>query len=168
MCVRGAPKHDGRTSTQHGLVRAGCARPCAALDQLTYPPYCQPCSITASYPHATLQVLDYQNTSHTLLPLVASAYAVHFMGETTMGMYKQFDKDRYEQPGTDRRKASGCNMYEWFWQGKAQSRLFYMAVCKQFGKATWYGAAPGSVGCRKGCGQWSDTSAGLTTGMSIL
>nr|AWK67839.1 ACOX [Dunaliella tertiolecta] len=40
------------------------------------------------------QVLDYQNTSHTLLPLVAAAYAVHFMGETIMGMYKRFDKDR--------------------------------------------------------------------------
>ena len=40
------------------------------------------------------QVLDYQNTAHTLLPLVASAYALHFMGETIMGMYKQFDKDR--------------------------------------------------------------------------
>mgnify|MGYP006297363227 CR=1 FL=1 len=29
-----------------------------------------------------------------MLPLVASACALHFMGVTIMGMYKQFDKDR--------------------------------------------------------------------------
>jgi hypothetical protein len=26
--------------------------------------------------------------------MIASVYAVHFMGETIMAMYKQFDKDR--------------------------------------------------------------------------
>jgi acyl-CoA oxidase len=40
------------------------------------------------------QVLDYQNVAHTLLPLVASAYALHFMGESMMGMYHQFEADR--------------------------------------------------------------------------
>lgn len=32
-----------------------------------------------------LQVLDYQNVANTLLPLVANAYAMHFMGEEMMG-----------------------------------------------------------------------------------
>ncbi|KAK9833196.1 hypothetical protein WJX74_009804 [Apatococcus lobatus] len=41
-----------------------------------------------------LQVLDYQNTSATLLPLVAVAYALIFMGKSAMGMYKQFEKGR--------------------------------------------------------------------------
>jgi hypothetical protein len=34
------------------------------------------------------QVLDYQNCAHTLLPLVASAYALHFMGNAMMAMYR--------------------------------------------------------------------------------
>lgn len=50
-------------------------------------------------PRLPNQVLDYQNTSHTLLPLVASAYALHFMGETMMAMYKQFEKDRWGVAG---------------------------------------------------------------------
>jgi hypothetical protein len=33
-------------------------------------------------------VLDYQNCAHTLLPLVASAYALHFMGNAMMAMYR--------------------------------------------------------------------------------
>lgn len=41
-----------------------------------------------------LQVLDYQNTSNVLLPLVASSYALWFMGRTMMDMYHQFEKDR--------------------------------------------------------------------------
>ncbi len=40
------------------------------------------------------QVLDYQNCSATLLPLLASSYALHFMGEAMMAMYRQFEKDR--------------------------------------------------------------------------
>ncbi|KAL6761791.1 acyl-CoA dehydrogenase/oxidase C-terminal [Haematococcus lacustris] len=40
------------------------------------------------------QVLDYQNTSHTLLPLIAYTYALTWMGEAMMKMYKQFEKDR--------------------------------------------------------------------------
>ncbi len=34
------------------------------------------------------QVLDYQNCAHTLLPLISSAYALWFMGEDMMRMYK--------------------------------------------------------------------------------
>lgn len=41
-----------------------------------------------------LQVLDYQNTSADLLGLVASAYALKFMGQAGMAMYKQFEQDR--------------------------------------------------------------------------
>ena len=41
-----------------------------------------------------MQVLDYQNVAHTLLPLVASAYVLHFMGESMMGMYHKFEEDR--------------------------------------------------------------------------
>lgn len=61
-----------------------------------------------------LQVLDYQNSAYTLLPLVAAAYALHFMvrcalccqfhhiqqhhwtlqGTSMMKMYRQFEKDR--------------------------------------------------------------------------
>lgn len=44
--------------------------------------------------HLSPQVLDYQNTSHTLLPLVSAAYALTFMGDRMMGMYRQFEKDR--------------------------------------------------------------------------
>lgn len=38
-----------------------------------------------------MQVLDYQNCAHTLLPLVASAYALFFMGESMMAMYRAFE-----------------------------------------------------------------------------
>ncbi|KAG2435906.1 hypothetical protein HXX76_007101 [Chlamydomonas incerta] len=41
-----------------------------------------------------LQVLDYQNCAATLLPLLASAYALTFMGEDMMTMYKKFEADR--------------------------------------------------------------------------
>ncbi|GLI67460.1 hypothetical protein VaNZ11_011657 [Volvox africanus] len=41
-----------------------------------------------------LQVLDYQNCAATLLPLIACAYALFFMGEAMMAMYRQFEKDR--------------------------------------------------------------------------
>jgi acyl-CoA oxidase len=44
-------------------------------------------------------VLDYQNTSATLLPLVAAAYALTWMGQAMMGMYKKFEKDRWEGGG---------------------------------------------------------------------
>jgi hypothetical protein len=46
-------------------------------------------------------VLDYQNCSHTLLPLVASAYALWFMGNHMMALYNQFEQDRDagEAPG---------------------------------------------------------------------
>jgi len=40
------------------------------------------------------QVLDYQNTAHTLLPLVAGAYALTFMGESMMRLYRGFERDR--------------------------------------------------------------------------
>jgi len=40
------------------------------------------------------QVLDYQNTAGTLLPLIANTYALHFMGESMMKMYKQFEVAR--------------------------------------------------------------------------
>lgn len=41
-----------------------------------------------------LQVIDYQNSSYTLFPLVASAYALIFMGKSMMQMYKGFEKSR--------------------------------------------------------------------------
>lgn len=41
-----------------------------------------------------VQVLDYQNVSGTLLPLVASAYALHFTGKTLMEMYHKFERNR--------------------------------------------------------------------------
>lgn len=41
-----------------------------------------------------VQVLDYQNCMHTLLPLLAASYSLHFMGESLFGMYRQFEKDR--------------------------------------------------------------------------
>jgi len=43
--------------------------------------------------HAT-QVLDYQNTAADLLGGVASAYALRFMGQAGMAMYRQFEADR--------------------------------------------------------------------------
>lgn len=45
-------------------------------------------------PVILIQVLDYQNCAATLLPLIASSYALYFMGEAMMGMYRQFEKDR--------------------------------------------------------------------------
>ncbi|GLC45233.1 hypothetical protein PLESTB_000722200 [Pleodorina starrii] len=41
-----------------------------------------------------LQVLDYQNCAATLLPLIASSYALSFMGEEMMSMYRRFEQDR--------------------------------------------------------------------------
>ena len=41
-----------------------------------------------------LQVLDYQNTAGDLLGLLASAYALKFMGQAGMAMYRQFEVDR--------------------------------------------------------------------------
>lgn len=38
--------------------------------------------------HTRTQVLDYQNCAATLLPLLAAAYALTFMGEDMMGMYR--------------------------------------------------------------------------------
>ena len=40
------------------------------------------------------QVLDYQNTAADLLGGVASAYALRFMGQAGMAMYRQFEADR--------------------------------------------------------------------------
>lgn len=45
-------------------------------------------------PHNCSQVLDYQNVSHTLLPLVSAAYALHFTAESMVAMYKGFEADR--------------------------------------------------------------------------
>lgn len=55
-------------------------------------PPCQPLAsrVFPCFP----QVLDYQNCSHTLLPLIASAYALWFMGDRMMAQYKQFEADR--------------------------------------------------------------------------
>jgi acyl-CoA oxidase len=41
-----------------------------------------------------LQVLDYQNVAAELLPRVAAAYALTFMGDAMMAMYKSFERDR--------------------------------------------------------------------------
>ncbi|KAK2077143.1 hypothetical protein QBZ16_004777 [Prototheca wickerhamii] len=41
-----------------------------------------------------LQVLDYDNVSQTLLPLVARAYALSFMGRELFGMYSRYVRDR--------------------------------------------------------------------------
>jgi len=41
-----------------------------------------------------LQVLDYQNVAAELLPRVAAAYALTFMGDAMMGMYRAFERDR--------------------------------------------------------------------------
>lgn len=41
-----------------------------------------------------LQVLDYQNTSGSLLPLMSAAYALWVMGDAMMDMYKKFEADR--------------------------------------------------------------------------
>lgn len=41
-----------------------------------------------------VQVLDYQNTAADLLPLLAQAYALLFMGKSGMDMYKDFEADR--------------------------------------------------------------------------
>ena len=41
-----------------------------------------------------MQVLDYQNTAADLLGGVASAYALRFMGQAGMAMYRQFEADR--------------------------------------------------------------------------
>eukprot|EP00798_Chlamydomonas_sp_ICE-L_P022131 gene22131-29193_t len=40
------------------------------------------------------QVLDYQNVSNTLLPLVAAAYALRFLGKNMEEQYEQFEADR--------------------------------------------------------------------------
>ncbi len=39
-------------------------------------------------------MLDYQNTAADLLGGVASAYALRFMGQAGMAMYRQFEADR--------------------------------------------------------------------------
>ncbi|KAG2488798.1 hypothetical protein HYH03_012598 [Edaphochlamys debaryana] len=50
---------------------------------------------TAPAPGAReLQVLDYQNCAASLLPLLAASYALTFMGDAMMAMYKQFEADR--------------------------------------------------------------------------
>lgn len=41
-----------------------------------------------------LQVLDYQNVASELLPRVAAAYALTFMGDAMMAMYRSFERDR--------------------------------------------------------------------------
>lgn len=41
-----------------------------------------------------LQVLDYDNVQHTLLPLCATAFALKFMGKKMMAMYNDFDAAR--------------------------------------------------------------------------
>ncbi|KAK9805355.1 hypothetical protein WJX73_005736 [Symbiochloris irregularis] len=41
-----------------------------------------------------LQVLDYQNTAHSLLPLLSTAYALIFMGKTAMQRYHDFEAAR--------------------------------------------------------------------------
>lgn len=41
-----------------------------------------------------LQVLDYQNVASELLPRVAAAYALTFMGDAMMAMYRAFERDR--------------------------------------------------------------------------
>ncbi|EIE26831.1 acyl-CoA oxidase [Coccomyxa subellipsoidea C-169] len=41
-----------------------------------------------------VQVLDYQNTAADLLPLLASSYALIFMGKAGMAMYSEFEADR--------------------------------------------------------------------------
>ncbi len=52
---------------------------------------------TPSPPHtlSCVQVLDYQNVSHTLLPLLAAAYVLRFMGDEMVKMYRQFEQDRW-------------------------------------------------------------------------
>lgn len=50
---------------------------------------------TASVPgQPETQVMDYENVSHTLIPLIASAYALLFMGKSMMQMYRKFEADR--------------------------------------------------------------------------
>ncbi|BDA40509.1 Peroxisomal acyl-coenzyme A oxidase 1 [Coccomyxa sp. Obi] len=50
---------------------------------------------TAAHPgEREVQVLDYQNTAADLLPLLASSYALIFMGKAGMAMYSQFEQDR--------------------------------------------------------------------------
>lgn len=41
-----------------------------------------------------LQVIDYQNSAAQLFPLVASAFALTFMGKSMMAMYRSFEKSR--------------------------------------------------------------------------
>ena len=40
------------------------------------------------------QLIDYQNVGSTLIPLVASAYALHFTAIRMMHMYREFEKNR--------------------------------------------------------------------------
>ena len=50
---------------------------------------------TASLPgQPETQVMDYENVSHTLIPLVASSYALIFMGKSMMDMYRKFEAAR--------------------------------------------------------------------------
>ncbi|KAK9847424.1 hypothetical protein WJX84_002360 [Apatococcus fuscideae] len=79
-----------------------------------------------------LQVLDYQNTSATLLPLVAVAYALIFMGKSAMKMYKQFEKAR--------------NKGDFSLLPELHAVLSGMKAV-----STWT-AADGIEACRRGCG----------------
>jgi hypothetical protein len=41
-----------------------------------------------------MQVLDYENTANTLLPLVAASYVLHAVGQKVWAEYMQYEKDR--------------------------------------------------------------------------
>lgn len=41
-----------------------------------------------------MQVLDYANVAGEVLPLVAAAYALKFMGQAAMADYRSFEEDR--------------------------------------------------------------------------
>ena len=40
------------------------------------------------------QVLDYENVQRVLLPAIASAYSLHFMGQSLMALYEQAERDK--------------------------------------------------------------------------
>ncbi|KAK9826538.1 hypothetical protein WJX74_001334 [Apatococcus lobatus] len=79
-----------------------------------------------------LQVLDYQNLAATLLPLVASAYALIFMGKASSDMYKRFEQDR-----------DAGNL--------ASLPELHVLLAGMKALSTWT-AADGIEACRRGCG----------------
>ena len=84
------------------------------------------------------QVLDYQNCSYTLLPLVASTYALTFMGETLFGMYQRFEEDRDRGDFTVRKGEEGARRGAECVQGWGWGGCRVLCWCRWLGEKVWF------------------------------